>query len=67
MNDQQKHKCYDNAVKALPNRMTINDLLTFIHGICGVFDADPELIAVALLTAKPSDEEELVQEILEIR
>jgi hypothetical protein len=58
MNIEQKHECYENALKALPNKMTVKDLLIFVFGLCDCFDTDSELIALGLIAAKPSDEEE---------
>jgi hypothetical protein len=57
MNTNQKHECYENALKALPNKLSIKDLLVFIYGLCDCFDTDPELIALGLLATNPSDEE----------
>ena len=58
MNIEQKHECYENALKALPNKMTIKDLLIFIFGICDCYETEPELIALGLIAAKPSNDEE---------
>lgn len=58
MNIEQKHECYENALRALPNKMTVKDLLIFVFGLCDCFDTDSELIALGLIAAKPSDEEE---------
>ena len=58
MNIEQKHECYESALRALPNKMTIKDLLIFVFGLCDCFDTDPELIALGLIAAKHSDEEE---------
>ena len=57
MNIEQKHECYENALKALPNKMSVKDLLIFVFGLCDCFDTDSELIALGLIAAKPSDEE----------
>ena len=59
MNIEQKHECYENALRALPNKMTVKDLLIFVFGLCDCFDTDSELIALGLIAAKPSDEEEV--------
>jgi len=61
MNMKQKHECYENALKALPNKMTVKDLLVFMFGVCDCFDTDPELLALGLIAAKPSEEEEEVK------
>jgi hypothetical protein len=38
--------------------MSVKDLLIFVFGLCDCFDTDSELIALGLIAAKPSDEEE---------
>jgi hypothetical protein len=58
MNMKQKHECYENALRALPNKMTVKDLLIFVFGLCECFDTDSELIALGLIATKPSEEEE---------
>jgi hypothetical protein len=58
MNIEQKHECYENALRALPNKMSVKDLLIFVFGLCDCFDTDSELIALGLIAAKPSDKEE---------
>ena len=63
MNTKQKHECYENALKALPNKMSVKDLLIFVFGLCDCFDTDSELIALGLIAAKPSDEEEEEEEL----
>ncbi len=55
-----------NALKALPNKMSVKDLLIFVFGLCDCFDTDSELIALGLIAAKPSDEEEEEEEELKI-
>ena len=58
MNMKQKHECYENALRALPNKMTVKDLLIFVFGVCDCFDTDPEIVALGLIAAKPSNDEE---------
>ena len=58
MNIKQKHKCYDKALRALPETMTAKDLLIFIFGVCDCYETEPELIALGLIAAKPSNDEE---------
>ena len=58
MNMEQKHECFENALRALPNKMTVKDLLIFVFGVCDCFDTDPEIVGLGLIAAKPSDEEE---------
>ena len=55
---EQKHECFENALRALPNKMTVKDLLIFVFGVCDCFDTDPEIVGLGLIAAKPSDEEE---------
>ena len=61
MNIEQKHECFENALRALPNKMTVKDLLIFVFGVCDCFDTDPEIVGLGLIAAKPSDEEEEVK------
>lgn len=58
MNIEQKHECYDKAIRALPETMTVKDLLIFAHGLCASFDTDPQLMAFGLMATSPSDNEE---------
>lgn len=58
MNTKQKHECFENALRALPNKMSVKDLLIFVFGLCDCFDTDSELIALGLIAAKPSNDEE---------
>lgn len=57
MNMDQKHECFENALRALPNKMSVKDLLIFMFGLCDCFDTDPELVALGLIAAKPNDDE----------
>ncbi len=63
MNIEQKHECFENALRALPNKMTVKDLLIFVFGVCDCFDTDPEIVGLGLIAAKPSDEEEEEEEV----
>lgn len=58
MNMKQKHECFGNALTELPTKMTIKDILIFVHGLCGSYDVDPHLMALGLMATNPSDEEE---------
>ena len=58
MNMEQKHECFENALRALPNKMSVKDLLIFVFGVCDCFDTDPEIVALGLIAAKPSNDEE---------
>ena len=58
MNMEQKHECYDKAIRALPETMILKDLLFFVRGLCVSFDTDPQLIAFGLMATSPSDKEE---------
>ena len=58
MNMEQKHECFENALRALPNKMSVKDLLVFVFGVCDCFDTHPEIVALGLIAAKPSNDEE---------
>ena len=61
MNDQQKHECYDNAVKALPNEMSVRDLLVFMHGVCATFKLDSGSIGLALIASSNEADPEIIE------
>jgi|SaaInl7_100m_RNA_FD_contig_31_418372_length_847_multi_5_in_0_out_0_1 hypothetical protein len=61
MNDQQKHECYDNAVKALPDEMSVRDLLVFMHSVCAAFNLDSGSIGLALMTSSNEADPEVVE------
>lgn len=68
MDREEKYKCYDNAVKALPEKMSIKDLLVFMHGLCAAFNSDSESIGLALMMTAPSDnddDEDVVSDVQE--
>lgn len=58
MGREEKYKCYTNAVKALPEKMSIRDLLIFMHGLCAAFNSDSESIGLALMITAPSDNDD---------
>ena len=58
MDREEKYKCYDNAVKALPEKMSVRDLLVFMHGLCAAFNSDSESIGLALMMTAPSDNDD---------
>jgi len=52
MNKEEKYEAFDKALQALPDAMTIQELIIFIHGVCECFNSSPRSIGVALITSK---------------
>lgn len=53
-----KAAAFDKAVRCLPDEMSTSDIGIFFHGVCKLFDVDPEQIAALIMLLECLEQEQ---------
>ena len=53
-----KAAAFDKAVGCLPDEMSTSDIGIFCHGVCRLFDAEPEQIAALIMLLECLEQEQ---------
>lgn len=53
-----KAAAFDKALRSLPDEMSTSDIGIFCHGLCTIFNADPEQIAALIMLLECLEQEQ---------